>query len=229
VIITALLAGVPALLVLVEPDLGSALVIGAVWVGILLVSPISKARLAIVFLILGVMAAVGWRFVLHDYQRNRLEAFLNPNLDPQGQGYNVRQAIVAVGSGQWFGRGLGKGLQSQLKFLPERQTDFIFATASEEIGFVGSSLLVLLYILMLWRIALVARRARDDLGKYLAYGIFFLLFFQVTVNISMNMGLAPVTGIPLPLLSYGGSSLIMTFLALGIVHNISWQSKALRF
>jgi rod shape determining protein RodA len=170
-----------------------------------------------------------WQFVLHDYQRVRLETFLDPNLDPRGRGYNVRQAIIAVGSGEAFGRGLGKGLQSQLKFLPERQTDFIFATAAEEIGFLGSALMVLLYALLMWRMLMVAARARDELGRYLAYGIFFFFFFQVTINIAMNLGLAPVTGIPLPLLSYGGSSLLVTFLALGIVHNISWQSRALRF
>jgi rod shape determining protein RodA len=229
VLLTIILAGIPAGLVLVEPDLGSSMVIMAVWFGILLVSSISKRRL-LVLILCGMLAVAGvWQFVLHDYQRVRLETFLDPNLDPRGRGYNVRQAIIAVGSGEAFGRGLGKGLQSQLKFLPERQTDFIFATAAEEIGFLGSALMVLLYALLMWRMLMVAARARDELGRYLAYGIFFFFFFQVTINIAMNLGLAPVTGIPLPLLSYGGSSLLVTFLALGIVHNISWQSRALRF
>lgn len=229
VLITLLLAGIPAGLVLVEPDLGSSMVILAVWFGILLVSPISKKRVFILILCGMLAAGLAWQFGLHDYQRTRLEIFLNPGLDPRGEGYNLRQAIIAVGSGQLLGRGLGKGLQSQLRFLPERQTDFIFATAAEEIGFVGSCVLVGLYVLLMLRILAVARKARDELGRYLAFGIFFLFFFQVTVNIAMNIGLAPVTGIPLPLLSYGGSSLIVTCLALGIVHNISWQSRALRF
>lgn len=229
VIITFLLAAVPAGLVLVEPDLGSSLVILAVWFGILLVSPISKKRL-IILALCGVLAAgLAWQFALHDYQRSRLETFLDPNLDPKGTGYNVRQALISVGSGQLFGRGLGRGLQSQLRFLPERQTDFIFATAAEEIGFVGSTVVVVLYALLMLRILIIAGRARDDLGKYLSYGVFFLLFFQALVNISMNIGIAPVTGIPLPLLSYGGSSLLVTMLALGLMHNISWQSRTLRF
>ncbi len=229
VLVTIVLAGVPAVLVLVEPDLGSSMVIGAVWFGILLVSPISKKRIAVLMGVGLVLVAVVWEFVLLDFQRHRLETFLDPNLDPRGKGYNVRQAIIAVGSGQLFGRGLGKGLQSQLRFLPERQTDFIFATAAEEIGFVGSSIVVGLYGLLLYRIYVVAKRSRDELGRYLAFGIFFLFLFQVTVNIAMNIGLAPVTGIPLPLLSYGGSSLLVTLLALGVVHNVSWQSRALRF
>lgn len=229
VIITFLLAAVPAGLVLVEPDLGSALVILAVWFGILLVSPISKKRL-IVLAFCGILAAGAvWQFALHDYQRNRLETFLDPNLDPKGTGYNVRQALISVGSGQLFGRGLGRGLQSQLRFLPERQTDFIFATAAEEIGFIGSAVVVALYALLMSRILVIAGRARDDLGKYLSYGVFFLFFFQALINIAMNIGMAPVTGIPLPLLSYGGSSLLVTMLALGLMHNISWQSRALRF
>lgn len=229
VIITFLLAAVPAGLVLVEPDLGSSLVILAVWFGTLLVSPISKKRL-LVLVFCGLLAAgAAWQFVLHDYQRSRLETFLDPNLDPRGTGYNVRQALISVGSGQLFGRGLGRGLQSQLRFLPERQTDFIFATAAEEVGFVGSVAIVGLYALLLLRILVIAGRARDDLGKYLSYGVFFLFFFQIFVNIAMNIGIAPVTGIPLPLLSYGGSSLLVTMMALGLMHNISWQSRTLRF
>lgn len=229
VFVTLLLAGIPAGLVLVEPDLGSSAVIMAVWFGMLLVSPISKKKLLILALAGLVALGAAWQFLLLDFQRTRLETFLNPGLDPRGKGYNVRQAIIAVGSGELTGRGLGRGLQSQLRFLPERQTDFIFATASEEIGFVGSSLLIVLYALLLWRILLVAGRSRDDLGRFLGFGVFFLFFFQAMLNIAMNMGLAPVTGIPLPLLSYGGSSLIASALALGIVHNISWQSRALRF
>ncbi len=229
VFLTFVLAGLPAALILVEPDLGSSLVVMAIWFGIVLVSPISTKRL-LVLLVAGVVCVgLVWQFGLQQYQRNRLETFLDPTRDPQGTGYNVRQALIAVGSGQLFGRGLGQGLQSQLRFLPERQTDFIFATTAEELGFVGSVLLVGLYIVLLIRIYKIALRARDDMGMYVAYGVFFLFFFQTVVNIGMNIGIAPVTGIPLPLLSYGGSSMLVTLTALGVVHNISWQSRALRF
>jgi rod shape determining protein RodA len=154
---------------------------------------------------------------------------LNPNLDPKGQGYNLRQALIAVGSGQLMGRGLGRGLQSQLQFLPERQTDFIFATMAEELGFLGTTGVVVLYFIVLARLLVIARKSRDNLGRYLAYGIFFLLFFQIFVNIAMNIGLVPVTGIPLPLMSYGGSSMLVTWFLLGVAQNIAWQSKSLRF
>ncbi len=229
VLITFLLAGAPAVLILAEPDLGSAAVVLGIWLGVLLSSAISKKRLIVLFFCMLIALGLAWQFALHDYQRTRLETFLNPDLDPRGRGYNVRQAMIAVGSGKLLGRGLGGGLQSQLRFLPERQTDFIFATASEEIGFVGSAFLVLLYALLLLRILKIARFARDNLGRFLAVGVFFLFFLQSSVNIAMNLGLFPVTGIPLPFLSYGGSSLIVSFIALGVVHNVSWQSRALRF
>lgn len=226
---TALFAGIPALLVLVEPDLGSAISLGVIWFGVLIVSPIKKQRLAVVVGVGLLMIFLAWQFGLQDYQKNRIETFINPNLDPQGQGYNLRQALIAVGSGQFLGRGLGQGLQSQLRFLPERQTDFIFATLSEELGFVGSAGVVVLFFLILSRLLIIARNARDDLGKYIAYGIFFIIFFQFFVNIGMNIGIMPVTGIPLPLLSYGGSSMLVTWILLGIAQNIAVQSKALRF
>jgi rod shape determining protein RodA len=227
--ITFLYAALPAFLILREPDLGSALVVMALWFGILLASPIKKSYLVVFVLIAAIVAGLGWEFFLHDYQKKRVEVFLDPNLDPRGKGYNVRQAIIAVGSGGWVGRGLGRGLQSQLKFLPERQTDFIFASAAEEIGFVGCGVLVALFILLMYRLIRIANYARDDLAKYMVTGILFLFFTQAFVNIGMNIGIMPVTGIPLPFLTYGGSSMIVSCIALGIVQNIARQSKTLRF
>lgn len=227
--ITALYTAIPGLLIMLEPDLGSTIVIVGVWAGILTVSWVNRKYLAGIVLAFVLVSGIGWQFFLKDFQKQRIEVFLDPSLDPRGRGYNVRQATIAVGSGQWFGRGLGRGLQSQLKFLPERQTDFIFATTAEEIGFVGCSGLLVLYAIVLFRIWRVALHARDELGKYIASGVFFMLLVQVMVNIGMNIGLLPVTGIPLPLLSYGGSSFIVVCISLGIVQNIALQSKALRF
>ncbi len=227
--ITFLYAAIPAVLIFFEPDLGSAVIVMAIWFGLMLISPLRKTYIA-VFLILAILfAGFSWQFLLRDYQKNRVEVFLNPDKDPRGKGYNVRQAIIAVGSGELFGRGLGRGLRSQLKFLPERQTDFIFASAAEEIGFVGVSVIVGLYYFMCRRLLRIMKYARDDLAMYIVGGIFFMFAFQITANIAINLGLLPVTGIPLVFLSYGGSSLMVTSIALGIVQNIARQSKTLRF
>ncbi len=220
---------VPAGLVAIEPDLGSAIIISSIWVGIILISPIQKKYLLALFLAFLVFSGITWKFVLKDFQKSRIEVFLNPELDPRGRGYNVRQASIAVGSGQITGRGLGKGVQSQSKFLPERQTDFIFAASSEEIGFLGSGSLLFLFFFLLFRILKIMRQAKDDLGMYLAGGVFFFFFFHVLINIGMNIGLLPVTGIPLPFVSAGGSSLIVCLILLGVLQNVSTQSKALRF
>jgi len=219
----------PAGLVIMEPDLGSAIVILSLWLGIILLSPIKKKFLTILFVSFLVVAGVSWKFFLQDFQKNRILVFINPTLDPRGIGYNVRQATIAVGSGQFTGRGLGKGVQSQHKFLPERQTDFIFAAGSEEIGFLGSFSLLGLYFFLFFRILKVMKKAKDDLGMYIAGGVLFFFFCHVVINIGMNIGLLPVTGIPLPFVSAGGSSLIVSLTALGVVQNIAVQSKALRF
>ena len=220
---------VPAGLVLLEPDLGSAAVMVAIWAGVILISPIKKRLVLILLLIFVAVAGTAWKFALKDFQKDRIMVFINPNLDPKGRGYNVRQATIAVGSGQITGLGFGKGLQSGNKFLPEQQTDFIFAASSEEIGFLGVAALLALYLFLLIRLLRVVRMARDDLGMYIAAGIFFLFFTHILVNVGMNIGLLPVTGIPLPFLSAGGSSLIVALAALGISQNISLQSKILRF
>lgn len=227
--LTLLYAAIPAALIMLEPDLGSSIVVLGVWAGVLTISWVNKKFILGIALAFILIAGIGWKFFLQDFQKTRIEVFLNPELDPKGRGYNVRQATIAVGSGQLLGRGLGKGLQSQLKFLPERQTDFIFATSAEEVGFVGCTVILLLYGIIISRIWLIMTRSRDELGKYIAGGVLCMLFVQIVVNIGMNIGLLPVTGIPLPLLSYGGSSLIVVFISLGIVQNIARQTHALRF
>ncbi|MEZ4180229.1 MAG: rod shape-determining protein RodA [Candidatus Doudnabacteria bacterium] len=218
-------AAVPAILIAREPDLGSSLVVMAIWFGLILISPIRKI-FVVSFIIAGlIFAGASWQFLLHDYQKQRVEVFLNPDLDPQGQGYNVRQAIISVGSGQIWGRGLGKGVQSQLKFLPEKHTDFVFAASSEEIGFLGSASIVVLFFLLLQRLIKIMKTARDNLGRYLSGAILFLFASQVIVNLGMNLGLLPVTGIPLPLITFGGSSMLVSGIALGIAQNIVRQSR----
>ncbi|MBI2607269.1 MAG: rod shape-determining protein RodA [Candidatus Doudnabacteria bacterium] len=219
----------PVVLILIEPDLGSAVVVFLTWFAMLLFSRISKKHLAILILIFTLLSIFSWASVLQDYQKQRLHTFLDPYQDPQGQGYNVLQSIIAVGSGELFGRGLGRGLQSQLKFLPERQTDFIFASTAEELGFFGSLFILGLFLLLFVRLLKTIIQARDNFGMYLGTGILFMLLIQVVVNVGMNIGLLPVTGIPLPLLSYGGSSLLTTFLALGIIQSIVARQKAVRF
>jgi rod shape determining protein RodA len=229
VILFAVYAAIPVMLVLIEPDLGSSLVVFFTWLGMLLISKVNKRHVAMLFLVLAVASTFSWFFVIQDYQKDRVYTFLDPNKDPQGSGYNVLQSIIAVGSGSITGRGVGRGLQSQLKFLPERQTDFIFASTAEELGLFGSAFIIGLFGVIFYRLIQATKAARDNFGMYLSVGIFFMLLIQVVINIGMNIGLLPVTGIPLPLVSYGGSSLLTTMLALGLIQSIVARQKALRF
>lgn len=220
---------VPAGLVILQPDLGSAAVHVAVWAGMLFTSPMPRKYLLYLFVVFVVISVAAWQFFLADYQKDRLQTFLDPTADPRGTGYNVIQSMVAVGSGGLFGHGLARGLQSQLRFLPERQTDFIFASTVEELGLVGGALVLVFLFFICARILKIMRQAQDSFGMYLASGIFFLFLTQITVNIGMNLGLLPVTGITLPFLSYGGSSLVTTFLSVGIIESIARHSSPVRF
>lgn len=217
---------IPIILVGLQPDLGSAMVLLAIWFGMLLVTRIRKSQIFALVGILLMLGGVAWYGLLHDYQRERVTTFLNPQADPQGSGYNVRQSVIAVGSGQFFGRGLGRGYQSHLRFLPERHTDFIFASFSEELGFVGAGLLIAAFAFLVWRIIRISLNSADALGMYLAMGIALVLTFQIFINIGMNIGLMPVTGIPLPLMSYGGSSLLATMFLLGVVNSVYKRNLA---
>lgn len=206
-------------LVLRQPDLGSSLVLGFIWLSMILVSGI-RWKHFLVLSLLGILLMAGSWFLLAPYQKDRIENFWNPALDPQGSGYNVLQSIIAVGSGGFSGKGIGHGSQSELNFLPEKRTDFIFAVIAEELGLTGGILLILVYAFFLYRVKRIGDLAPDNTGYLIAVGILSMFFFQIAVNIGMNMGLLPVTGLPAPLLSYGGSSLLSVFLALGLLFSI---------
>lgn len=207
------------LMVLKQPDLGSSLVLIFIWGSMVLVSGIRWKHLVVLSLLGSLLLFVGW-VLLADYQKARLETFLNPELDPKGSGYNVLQSMIAVGSGGLWGKGIGHGSQSQLNFLPEKHTDFIYAVIVEELGFFGGVLIVFLYGLLLYRIEKIAQLARDNTGYLIAIGIFAYFFIHIVINLGMNLGLLPVTGLPAPFLSYGGSSLLTSFLALGLLLSI---------
>lgn len=223
--IVALLTLVPAILALLQPDFGSAIVIAGI--GSAFYGLINMKAKHLLFLVIGVALAgiVLWNFIFLDYQKTRITTFINPMSDPLGEGYNVRQSIIAVGSGQLLGRGLGLGTQSQLKFLPETFTDFIFASIAETLGFLGSLVVVALFIIFFMRILFIIRDARDSFGIYLIYGFGVIFFMQTVINLGMNMGILPVVGLSLPFISYGGSFLIMCMLALGVMESVSLRQK----
>jgi len=223
---SGIMAVIPVSLTVMQPDFGSAMLLFAIWFVVLLFAGIRMREVGLlvgVFLIIGV---VGWTFLLADYQRSRITTFLDPTSDPLGDGYNVTQAIIAVGAGGWLGRGLGFGSQSQLKFLPESQTDFVFAVIAEELGFVGIVLVFAAFGLLFFRMYRHASLTRDDFTSFLLIGIGALLFVQFFVNVGMNLGMLPVTGVTLPLVSYGGSSLVFTLWMLGVVQSVVMQSHA---
>jgi len=213
------LVGPPALLIVLQPDLGSASVFGAIWLGMVWVGGISRRML------LGLAGAglacvpVGWQ-LLQDYQRDRLLVFVDPHADPLGAGYTIIQSTIAIGSGRLWGRGWFAGTQNQLSFLPERHSDFIFSVIGEEWGFLGSVSLVGLFGALLVRAIHVARETRDPQGRLFIIGVFAWLGYQAFVNIGMTMGVLPVVGVPLPLVSYGGSSTVTVWVALGLIQSI---------
>ena len=205
------------LLVLLEPDLGTAVIIGSIWLGLMLVSGISKKHLATIMLLLAFAATLLWSFGLKPYQRARIVTFINPAADVRGAGYNAYQAMIAVGSGELFGKGIGYGTQSQLRFLPEYQTDFIFAAYAEEWGFFGIILLLSLYGILLSRLFIIARHSGANFDAFFTLGVAILFIAHIVVHIGINIGLLPVTGTTIPFMSYGGSHLVMEFAALGVV------------
>jgi rod shape determining protein RodA len=210
--------------VLRQPDLGSALVLAALWGGMTVVSGIRMRHILILALAGIIIASSGW-FFLEEYQRSRIEVFLDPSSDPLGSGYNVIQAMIAVGSGGIFGKGVGYGSQSQLDFLPEKHTDFIFATMTEELGIIGAGAVIFAYGTLLFRVFRIAERASDNAGYLIAVGAQTYFLVQTAVNIGMNIGLLPVTGIPAPFFSYGGSSLLVSFSMIGILLSIYKRGK----
>ncbi len=204
-------------LVFLQPDFGSALIIFMIWLGMILVSGISKKHLAIVFVSGAVIFMTLWSFALHDYQKNRIKTFLNPLSDIRGSGYSAYQSTIAVGSGQMLGKGVGYGTQSKLKFLPEYHTDFIFAAFAEEWGFIGVTILFAVFGMLILGIVQNAYLGATNFEILFGLGVAILFMSHFIVNVGMNIGLMPVTGITFPFMSYGGTNLLASFTALGIL------------
>lgn len=220
VMVTGLYFAIPFGLVVLQPDFGSAMIILAIWIGMLVASGLTRRHI----ILFGVLAAIGggilWSFVFQDYQKARIISFVHPQADILGAGYNSYQSMIAVGSGQLVGKGIGYGTQSRLQFLPEHETDFIFASFAEEWGFVGSSLFLLLFLMMLLRLLVLARYASSNFSRFILIGGAMYLGSHMFLNIGMNIGLLPVTGVTLPFMSYGGSHLLVGWLFLGMVFSI---------
>lgn len=215
---------VPTLLVAAQPDLGTAMVFLGTWLGMIIAAGMPKRLLAGTAGVLAVLIPTAWFWFLQDYQKRRVLTLVDPNADPLGAGYNVKQAQIAVGSGGFFGQTLGGGTQSQLNFLPIQHTDFIFAVIAEELGFLGSLLLLTLLAIIIYRALAIANGSRDFFGYLLAMGIMLIILVQTVVNVGMNIGIMPVTGIPLPFVSYGGTSILMVLLAVGMLQSVASAS-----
>lgn len=205
------------LLVFLQPDFGSAIIIGLIWLGMVAVSGISKKHLFLVFLIGAVSFSGLWLFGFEDYQKERIQTFVNPLADLQGAGYNAHQSMIAIGSGELLGKGVGFGTQSRLEFLPEYETDFIFAAFAEEWGFIGALILFALFGVVIWRVLSIALRGETNFEMLFCMGVAIYLMSHFVIHVGMNIGLLPVTGTTLPFMSYGGSHLVTEFLALGMV------------
>jgi len=212
-------------LVLWQPDFGSALILGAIWLIMSLAAGFQKKYFIVVGLIAAVLFTAAWFFFFKDYQKERLFTFLSPQSNSLESGYNISQAMIAIGSGGLTGKGVGFGSQSQLKFLPEAQNDFIFAVIAEELGFLGVGLIFFFYFVLLFRCLQALKRINNDFGIYFIIGAAGLIFIQMFINIGMNIGIMPVVGLSLPFISYGGSSLLSLLILMGLVENIIIKSK----
>jgi rod shape determining protein RodA len=215
------LVGPPWILVVLQPDLGTSLVLLAILAGMLFMSGASLRWLgSMVGLVVAALPII-WTYVLRDYQKQRLTAFLDPKTDTQGAGYQLYQSQIAVGSGGWTGTGLTNGSQNQLNFLPVQESDFVAAIYLEELGFIGAMILLILFGALLWRLMVAGWRSKDPFGMMFASGLASMILFQLVVNLGMVIGLMPITGIPLPFVSHGGASLISLAVGLGIVQSIN--------
>lgn len=226
IIVSGVYAFIPFVLVVLQPDFGSAMVLFAIWLGMVLVSGISKKHLFAVFAIGVVTFLISWNFVFKPYQKARIINFIDPLQDIRGTGYNAYQSTIAVGSGGLLGKGIGYGTQSRLNFLPEYKTDFIFAAYAEEWGFIGAILLLIFYLLIMYKLATYALVADSTFEALFTYGVLIWFLTHIAINIGMNLGVMPVTGIPLPLMSYGGSHLVAECLALGMAVGMHAYARA---
>jgi rod shape determining protein RodA len=226
IIVSGAYAGIIFIIVALLPDFGSAITIFFIWFGMVLFSGISKKHLALVFIMGAIIFSAAWQFGFKDYQKKRILNFITPSADIRGSGYNARQAMITIGSGQVFGRGIGYGTQSRLQFLPEYQTDFIFAAFAEEWGFVGVIILIGLFSLIIARILYSASKGETNFEILFGMGLAIFFVSHLIINIGMNIGLMPVTGIPVPFMSYGGSHLVTEFVGLGLLMSMRRYSRA---
>lgn len=229
IVLSGLVVALPIILIYLQPSLGTAISLGVIWIVMVLIAGARLRYLGLLLLLFLLLIPIAWNYLLADYMKERILVFLNPQEDPLGAGYNTNQALIAVGSGGLLGKGFLSGSQSQLHFLRVRHTDYIFSVLGEEWGFVGVVILLGLLAILLWRILRAAELARDGFGRLIAAGIAAMIGFQAFVNIGMNLGLVPAVGIPLPFISYGGSSLVAMFLALGLVQSIVMRHRKLEF
>ena len=225
IILPSLYVFIPAFLVFLQPDFGSFIIIFLIWLGMMLMSGINKKHLLAIFLIVIVTLASAWFFVFKPYQKARILTFVDPARDARGAGYNALQSMIAVGSGRFFGKGIGFGSQSRLEFLPEHQTDFVFAAFAEEWGFVGALFIFLFYGIVIWRIFRIAALGRSNFESLYGIGTAIFLTAHFFVNIGMNIGIMPITGTTLPFLSYGGSHMLTVYAALGILMGMRRYSR----
>lgn len=215
------ITAVPIGLAMRQPDLGGAMLLGAIWLTVVFFAGVRPVHLGALLLVAITAFAIGWFGVFEDYQKDRLMTFMNPASDPLDSGYNVTQAKIAIGAGGVFGRGLGSGSQSQLRFLPESQADFVFAVIAEELGFIGVTIVIAAFALLFFRLLSTARGTRDNFAAYLVLGVLGLNLAQVVVHLGANLSLLPATGVALPFVSYGGSSLLLSSVALGIAESVA--------
>lgn len=228
IILALALIGIPTLLIYLQPNLGTAVIVLVIGIGMLI---LWGMRARYVFFMAGALliGAVVFSYTGQEYQKQRIQMFLNPESDPLGAGYNILQARISLGSGGWTGQGYLSGSQSQLRFLRARQTDFIFSVAGEELGFTGAVLFMGLLVVVMWRMLRAAEMSRDPYGRLIASGLTIMFFFQSVINLGMNVGLLPVAGVPLPFLSFGGSSVISILIGQGLVQSIRLRHRRLQF
>ena len=224
-LLVGLIIGIPLGLIIIQPDFGTAMAFAVATILILFTSGLDKKYIIISAILIAIAVPLMYIYILPEHAKTRIEVFLNPDLDPRGAGYNIIQSKLAIGAGQLLGMGVLKGNQTQLGYLYPKTTDFIFSVIGEELGFIFSAAIVALYVVMITKAIKVAKTSKDDLGSYIAIGIAGIFLFHMTENIGMTIGLLPITGVPLPFVSYGGSSLITNFMCIAILLNISGRRQ----
>ena len=225
IFMSGLYVALPALLVFLQPDFGSAMVFVSIWIGVIIVAGIGKKHLAVILVAIILIFLISWQFALKPYQKDRVLSFLDPLKDPQGAGYNALQSVIATGSGEVWGKGLGYGTQSRLEFLPEHRTDFIFAAFAEEWGFIGVTIIFACFGFLLWRVLRLSYMGETNFEKLYGVGLSIFLMTHFILHVGMNVGVLPITGLNMPFLSYGGSHMVTIFAGLGVLVGMSRHSR----